>query len=55
MFLRKYVIEKDRHLNVLKAQNVEMSEELEVMAKTDDLIRNRLDKKQNTEKAIRRS
>lgn len=39
MFLRKYIVEKDRHLNMLKVQNVEMTEELEVMAKTDDLIR----------------
>ena len=53
--MRKYIVEKDRHLNVLKTQNIDMTEELEVMAKTDDLIRQRLDKKQNTEKAIRRS
>lgn len=38
-------MEKDRHLNILKQQNIDVSEELEIMAKTDDLIRSRLDKK----------
>jgi hypothetical protein len=42
-------------LAVIKEQNMDISEELEIMAKTDDLIRIRLDKKSMTEKAIKKS
>ena len=42
-------------MKVLKNQNEELASELEIMARTDDLIRNRLDRKREAEEIYRQN
>lgn len=46
ILLQKQVDDQSRYVKILKQQNAELTDELEVMTKTDDLIRERLNRKE---------